>query len=308
MIVNNTGYSSPAIRYADEFATLQDAIDALPANGGKVIIPGDYDETITTAIIPKTDMILEGCGCSSILRAQTGLTRLIDLSSKTRITLRNFRLIGDGSNTVGLYFSAGSYILIDDIDVQACAKGTNGLASYCSIVNSRLSNNIAGINGAINVGSRILNNLFRDNSHEGVAINGSDGVLIGNIFHSNGFHGLVIFSDRVSILDNVASENTMHGFNVQDGSNHVLLKGNRAVDNGYGGGDYDGFYIDGDDVIVEGNEAISTAGTKQRYGINIDGQASRVIMEGNNLREFKTAAYYIDPAVTDTIIDNNRID
>ena len=90
-----------------DFATIQGAIDALPANGGRVcILPGDYVESVS--IDGKRDIIVTGC------RFQTRVTGTIPASKKssiadpafsvtnsTDITIRDMVVIA-GSSGIGV--------------------------------------------------------------------------------------------------------------------------------------------------------------------------------------------------------------
>jgi hypothetical protein len=74
-----------------DYLSIQTAIDALPAQGGKVcVLPGTYEEEVR---IERGDVILEGCGHQTVLRTPAGATNpaLVQILAP-RVTMRELAL------------------------------------------------------------------------------------------------------------------------------------------------------------------------------------------------------------------------
>ena len=96
-----------------DFSSIQEAIDALPLEGGVVSIrPGLYVEQLDLS--GRTGIVLEGCGATSVVRTPTGAPAdgLIRVENATDITIRSLTLeVGAHVGVLGL--TARGLSLID---------------------------------------------------------------------------------------------------------------------------------------------------------------------------------------------------
>lgn len=103
----NVTVGDGAISFGD-YATIQDAIEALPrGEPGKIcILPGEYTERFT--LQDRSDIVIEGCGPRTVLRTPPGNTSsdaLITLVKSAGITLRDFKL--DATGHFGIRMKSG---------------------------------------------------------------------------------------------------------------------------------------------------------------------------------------------------------
>ncbi len=76
-----------------DFASIQEAIDSLPSQGGRITVrPGVYRETIR--VRRRRNVTIEGCGESSVLETPVSspTARLIDIADSEGVTLSGFRI------------------------------------------------------------------------------------------------------------------------------------------------------------------------------------------------------------------------
>lgn len=145
--------------FADSYATLQDAVDSLPAGGGMVILgPNTYSLPSTLDLSSgdtKNNVYLVGMGACTVLNTTVGFTdtRLVAMSAKTGtyrsgMGVVNLKLAGDAaslteeldlantrnsyvSNVIitgagtenGIDVSEADYFTIQDCDITGCTIG-----------------------------------------------------------------------------------------------------------------------------------------------------------------------------------------
>lgn len=114
------------IVYAEHYVSIQDALDALPADGGIVIVPrGTIEISSTITVSPKKVLIGYGVECSTIKLADGSNCNMIEATSHY-IHLEGFTLDGNKDNNTsgkGIYFDnvyVGS--IIKDLIVSYCAE------------------------------------------------------------------------------------------------------------------------------------------------------------------------------------------
>ena len=127
-----------------QYTTIQAAIDALPATGGKVFIPeGTY--TITSQInIDKDNVTLEGAGKGTIIYSTSDIT-LIRAYQRSGITIKNLTVEHSSNSTItriGISLERSSKSKIINCWIINCYYGiylySNSSSNYCE------HNNISG--------------------------------------------------------------------------------------------------------------------------------------------------------------------
>lgn len=194
---------------ASKYSTLQQAIDALPADGGIVNIPpGNYE--ITKPIIIKTENTrLQGSGGSTHLinKNTSGEPAIIVRSDKGtlfRMELSGFRISGDNQSGDGIYMEKVQELMITDMTIDH--NGGHGINMKDCTENPRIANcNLnynakAGIN--IDGGHDIVvsGNQFEENQDALRIKDGFNLTMTGNNIDDHLRHGVVVENTYGSII------------------------------------------------------------------------------------------------------------
>jgi hypothetical protein len=139
-----------------DYDKIQDAVDAMPANGGKIcILPGIHRDTVT--ITGKRNIEICGCGAEGIILPGIKDQKLAGAAVISIVSSRNIRLCGltvinmQGS-AVAIYISTANPGPVDHIQIEGCqllaaryvvysSMGDNNTAGYGNI---RIANNRMG--------------------------------------------------------------------------------------------------------------------------------------------------------------------
>lgn len=132
--------------------SIQAAINALPANGGLVKLgPGTH--TISTALIIRSGVILEGEGSQATNISYTGAAQaLVQATPGTRIYgvgLRGMKFSDAGTGTIGLDLDSVSTGVFEDLIIDGFAtavelQGANGFCVYNRFTNVTAANATTG--------------------------------------------------------------------------------------------------------------------------------------------------------------------
>ncbi len=110
-----------------DFETIQAAVDALPASGGRICVrPGVYREEIRIA--GKSDVVVAGCGGHTRIETPVDLLSealvTIELGAEHRdISLRDLTI--DARGQIGVLATDGSRVVLCRVDIAATAIGTS---------------------------------------------------------------------------------------------------------------------------------------------------------------------------------------
>lgn len=194
---------------ASKYSTLQQAVDALPASGGIVIIPpGNYE--ITKPIMVKTENTrLQGSGGSTHLinKNTSGEPAVIVSSGKDqlfRLELSGFRISGNAKSGDGIYMEKVQELMITDMSIDH--NGGHGINMKDCTENPRIAicnlnyNSKAGIN--IDGGHDIVvsGNQFEENQDALRIKDGFNLTMTGNNIDDHLRHGIVVENTYGSII------------------------------------------------------------------------------------------------------------
>ncbi len=314
--------------YAQTDAGIEAAMSALPASGGKVILPeGTY--TISAEIdFQDDDIILEGVGNATILALANGAdVSVIDTNGKTNIVIRDLYIDGNSANqsalSNGIIDNVGSEsklienVYISDVRDNGIDLGSNAIVNNCIIDTFGASSSGDGIIIISDSGATISNNIVRNgtsSSSNGIGVASVAGqfervTVVGNLIHNNGSHGInVEYSLGVTVTGNVAYSNTKAGIAVWDSEN-VTVSDNVAKSNTQAGIDInngDGAAtVNG--VVVLGNQLYEN--TLQGINIDLSVNSSNIDIAHNIIRNNGAEGILIEGAadIAGLSIEFNRI-
>lgn len=194
---------------AAKYGTLQQAVDALPASGGIVLIPpGNYE--ITKPILLKTENTrLQGSGGSTHLinKNTSGEPAIIVSSGNSplfRLELSGFRISGNNQSGDGIYMEKIQELMISNMTIDH--NGGHGINMKDCTENPRISNcnltynSKAGIN--IDGGHDIVvsGNQFEENQDALRIKDGFNLTMTGNNIDDHLRHGIVVENTYGSII------------------------------------------------------------------------------------------------------------
>ena len=165
---------------------------------------------ITSTIVAKTGVTIEGAGRLSTTVAKTGGGTIIDLNSRSNVQIANLTLNGSGSALYGIDGSNGSGHHIHDSGIQDLGANANGVR-------------FSGAGGTFTSGvtdSRIENNQF---SNIGVGSEWGAGVR------------MAWGSSRNQVVNNAIANAGRGGIFGNDGSTDLVIKDNTVTGSGSGG-------------------------------------------------------------------------
>ncbi|PIQ68454.1 MAG: hypothetical protein COV91_04055 [Candidatus Taylorbacteria bacterium CG11_big_fil_rev_8_21_14_0_20_46_11] len=323
MQVWNKVVSVDGDHYSQDSTGIQEAINSLPDEGGKVFLPeGTYQ--IYSAITIPDNVWLEGAGASSTIlylanNANSNVIENADATNgNTNIKISDLKIDGnDANNTgtcVGIYLYGGvTYSVIENVYVyDAEDHGINVSAGEIYNGYNKISNNIiesAG-DGGIFLGRSEINTIINNvsvSNWSGIRLYISDNnVVSNNAVKSNSYYGIEVdtHSDNNIISNNLIESNGRIGIYLVNGNNsYNSIIGNMIYNNG-GSGSYSSIYIEssGDNNnIIADNHITDTAGTG--YAINIgNSNASNNVLSNNYYSG--TGATAINDAGTNTIYNS----
>lgn len=126
--LNDPDYGGAA---ATAGTTMNNILAAMPATGGRILVPaGTW--TINTAVLwTKAQVVIEGVGAASILQFDGNTVpiafKMADTTVRRGIKLRNLRILQSGTGTVGTVVDASycANAVFDGLDIDGSSGATN---------------------------------------------------------------------------------------------------------------------------------------------------------------------------------------
>ena len=226
------------IHYPKTSTGIQNAINALPEEGGKVFLPEGTYQVSSTILIP-SNVTLEGAHTSSTILylADNSHCNVIQnqdtTNGNTNITLRNFKIDGndagnDGTDLSGINFNNITNSKIENVwvydveDYGIFSDNSSDIFITGCIFESNNRGNFLGSNYAYR--HIIANNYFLSNSY-GIffAWQTDYHLIIGNVFKDNGI-SVYLFSstDYNVVIGNEFYGETSAGVYIRNSSNNII--------------------------------------------------------------------------------------
>lgn len=251
----------------DDHVQIQDALDALPATGGEVLLL-DGTFNIEESIVLDSYQTLRGCGRNTILTTTTARLYFItatgsDGSEKVGIFIADLCIDGAAIAETGIFWTYVDSSKIWGIWVKDIPVWTGIWLETCDL-NEIIGNTFRDSYNAIYLGGSSSNNIVSGNT--------SQGHIMGAGIEVYASYGNVI-SGNVSLGDGVGIEVTGNGA-------RNIISGNVCQWNSY-----QGIYISADDNIISGNICVGNSQEEDNLRANIEINAgSRNLIEGNLCR------------------------
>ncbi len=224
-IRSETGFAASNVVALDgsgDFDNIQAAIDALPPEGGEVLIkPGNYNIS-STIDIDKSDVIIRGSGFNTNITTSASIIvfRIGRNAVANRVLISNLLITGSGAG------SQWGIVWTNGIDGRVLLCKINGVGTNAiNIEHKGSSGHIISNNTLVNCGNNgitvseandclIENNLIQDNIDTGIVISNFLDISERNILKSNiitgNDKGISIKSPNLDtlIIGNIVKNNT----------------------------------------------------------------------------------------------------
>jgi parallel beta-helix repeat protein len=281
----------------DHYGSIQIVADdiTLDCAGFSLIGPSPDDWPVDGVLIDQhSGVTIENC-------VATGFVNGFKLQGVTDSTLVGNTATANEGN--GFYAADGSKTNFFRENVSFDNVVGHGFTFESRSGDNLLRNSTAFGNGGNGVqvyrsrGNEFRGNLVRDNGGNGFAIGPANGSrLVGNLARGNTDAGFTFFNSRgIQLVENVARGNTGSGFGVSE-SSHMILRGNSAIENGYG------FNLDaaGENVLTD-----NIARGNLDNGFALCRSSSGNVLKGNqSLRNNR--GFYVCRASHDNVFQLNR--
>jgi len=224
------------------------ALNALPANGGEVVIlDGTYN--ITASInVPKNNVSLRGNGNATILKrmynstnADSGPTArgLITLNEKSGCKIQGLQIDGNkatytASYNYGIYLYSSS-----DNTITSNTCNNNGKGIYLSssgnntVTDNTCSNNEEGIYLDLSNNNTITGNACNNNNYNGIFLYSSSNNMVTCNTCNNNYYGIFLYSSSNNTVTCNTCNNGNNGIRLYSSSNNMVT-GNTCNNNYYG--------------------------------------------------------------------------
>ena len=282
------------------------ALEALPATGGEIVIlDGTYN--ITASInIPKDNVSIRGNGNATILKRGYNSTDtdrgLITLNGKSGCKIQDLQI--DGNNaTYTADYNCGIYLVSSSnntITGNTCNNNNGcGIFLYTSSNNNTVrgntcnNNNGDGIELVSSSNNTITGNTCNNNSNGIYLYSSSDNTVTDNTCYNNG-DGIYLFSSsHNTVTDNTCNNNNSNGIFLSS-SSHNTVTGNTCNNN-----NGDGIYL-----ISSSNNTI-TGNTYYNNGNGIYlSSSSNNTVTGNTCYNNHYGIYLYESSKNNTVTGN----
>ena len=195
-------------RYVNPGGDIQGAINSSAAGDTVHLNAGTFN--ITSTIVAKTGVTIEGAGRLNTTVVKTSGGTIIDLNARSNVQIANLTLNGSGTALYGIDGSNGSGHYIHDSGITSLGANANGIR-------------FSGAGGTYTSGvtdSRIVNNQF---SNIGVGSEWGAGIR------------MAWGSSRNQVLNNTIANAGRGGIFGNDGSTDLVIQNNTVTGSGSGG-------------------------------------------------------------------------
>jgi len=205
------GAEGAATVRAEEYASLQAAIDALPEGGGKIAIPAGRFEVLEPLTLSRGDVMIQGAGSAThiVNRNETGKAALViqppeGVKSIWRVQIADLRVTGNPKSGAGIYAKSVDEILISRVASEH--NGTDGILLDNCYEDARVCDSLMNYNK--NVGLNLLGchdivvsaNQFEENMDAVHCIDGYNLTMTGNNVDDHLGNGVVVANTYGSVV------------------------------------------------------------------------------------------------------------
>jgi parallel beta-helix repeat protein len=278
------------------------ALNALPATGGEVVIlDGTYN--ITASInIPKDNVSIRGSGNATTLKRMYNSTNtdsgatakgLITLNEKSGCKIQGLQIDGNKATytanyNYGIYLSSSSD---NTITGNTCNNSNNGIrlssSSNNTVTGNTCNNNSYGISLSSSSDNTITGNTCNNNSNYGISLSlssdNSDNTITGNTCNNNSNNGIYLYSSsNNTVTGNTCNNNSNNGIRLSSSSDNTIT-GNTCNNNSYG----IRLSSSSDNNTVTGNTCIRGTGlatdyTESQHTIQLGGTGNKYNLISSN--------------------------
>lgn len=279
--------------------TVQNAISALPATGGKVVLlDGTYN--VGSKITVPSNVTIEGQGNSTILKIQPNsstLTAVFGISAVSDITFKNFKIDGNKANNTGTSqkgFTLPTLTNSKILNVTVTNLSAEGIymynASNNNLINGCTINGCAkGIALLGTPTTALTGNIITDNNIQACTGHGiyaqyiDKNIISSNVSskHTNSGSGIYLqYSNYNDITSNQTTSNSQYGITIANGTG-TTANYNTINSNTVQGNTLEGIYVNGISGAVIFGTALNGNVVQGNYiGISV-GYADKSAISGN---------------------------
>lgn len=292
---------------------IQDAIDALPATGGKIYVTeGNFVGGQVSIPGGTARITIEGAGIgATVYTAKNGLDDDVFTTTDEKhrnLTLKDFTIDGNKANqTAGsclklldswvCYFTRMKFIGAKEYGLEVVA-GSGGTADTIFITDCwAVSCEKENFYFATGAGIRMIGGHSSNSTRSGIWGNATESVIMGVVCDANTISGIVWGGGTHSLVvtNNIVATSGGHGIYILDLEDSIISN-NVCIDNGSTlVNTYNGMYIDAvndgstDNLVVIGNKCMNQNTADQKYGIQTTSNVHAVIIEGNDVENNQSA-------------------
>jgi len=293
----------------DDQEEINNAIAALPASGGEIVIlDGTYN--ITAKInVNKNNVSIRGNGNATVLKRMWNSSSpegVITLTSAEGCRVQNLQIDGNKDNyssvnNNGIYLYSSSDNTITD---NTCNNNTNnGISLYSSsnntVTGNTCNNNYYGIYLYSSSNNTITDSTCNNNDY-GIRLYSSsnNNTVTGNTCNNN-YYGIYLYSSsNNTITDSTCNNNDYRGIYLYSSSNNNTVTGNTCNNNYYG------IYLySSSNNTITGNTCNNN---NNNDGISLYASSSNNTITGNTCNN-NNYGIHLDSSSNNTIIGNTCI-
>lgn len=234
---NDTGRADYVCDGTADEVQINQAINALPATGGSVVLLEGYFNCNAEIIISKSNVSLIGQGKGTRITGKDE-EEIVNVDTKSGVLISKIYFDGTGTDVRGVYFGTCTDSIIercwfknsleDAIEVWRGSKNR--------VINNYVEDGSPGIDIFDSDENIVANNIVSLADTQGIYVGGASlkNVILGNVVSGCASHGIVVLSnsDRNIVASNQARDNTGDGIRIHDATcDRCLVHGNIAVGN-----------------------------------------------------------------------------